>query len=717
MATGLDRVHRSSGSTGPVGTCLLLRRITPALLSLAIASWVPRAGADEPSAETASIPVELPTVEVVEDPEETAPEPTVAEDPTGFGTVIERREIEGRHVRADDVLARAPGTVVRRAPGGETLHVRGASSEHVLVFLDGIRLNPASGGGVDLRTLPPAFFERFTLLRGNEGARYGAGAFGGVVLLETREPAPGAIAATAGLTAGSFGTYGFDGSVAASGETFDGLAALSLFRTAGDYLAPYDPTPSLDDGDLQDRRVENNDDRHGSLLLKGGARWEGFRLTALAHGTLAERGLPGTFYRPTPARRREDRRLLAALRGEGEPGPDLLLAAGLELRRDDLRILDDGSMPGVDASQRAGVWQTEHRALATGTAEGTPIDWALLRADAEAGGEWIESPYHGARSRPLLAAAASAELYAGRSLTVAPAARVDRVGAYGALSPKLGVAYRPLAPVELRANAARTFRPPSFGELYLDQGPMRPNPDLEPEYGWAVDGGAVLRLDPVVLQASAFYARSEDLIVYELVSGATAKPFNFADAEVTGGEIEATVSPVRGLTLSASWTYAASRNLRDDPRYLDKDLPYHPRERIQARAGWERDGTTAFVEGSHQSKQFTNRENTSSLPSQTTFGLGAGVRLARVPWAVWLSGQVDNLLGATLVDQLGYPQPGRAFFAVLRATGAKDEAEPRPPFARTAGPSRGPDPPGPGDGPTPAGPPDPYRAVASLSTP
>jgi outer membrane receptor protein involved in Fe transport len=662
-------VPRSPRWTGTVAT------------AIATLSWI----AAGPALATEAA-VELPPVEVIEDGESPAPAPTVVEDPTGFGTVIEKKELEGRHLRAADVLLRAPGTTVRHDPGAETVRVRGGSPEHVLVFLDGIRLNPASGGGVDLRTLPPALLERVTLLRGNEGARYGAGAFGGVVLLETRATGPGEGGVAAAFTAGSFGTFGFDGSAAGGGDTYDGLAAVSLYRTAGDYPAAYDPTPSLDGGDLRDRRVDNNDDRQGALLLKGGARWGDLRLTALAQGTLAERGLPGTFYRPTPDRRRSDRRLLGALRARGEPSADLALEAGLELRHDGLLVEDDAPVPGADATPTAGgdPWQTEGRALASSAIEGTPVDWALLRADLEAGDEWLESPYHGAPSRALFAAAASAELYAGKRITVAPAARFDVVGPYASVSPKLGVAYRPVSLLELRASGARTFRPPSFGELYLDQGPMKPNPDLKSERGWAVDGGAVLRWKAVEVQGSAFLARSEDLIVYELVSGTVAKPFNFADAEVAGGELEATVRPLRGLTLAASWTRAVSRNLRDDPRYLDHDLPYHPRDRVQGRAAWDGGGATAYVEGSRQSAQFTNRENTSSLPAQTTFGTGAGVRLAKAPWELWLSGQVDNVFDATLVDQLGFPQPGRAFFAMLRAgppdtAGAGDTDHPSEP--------------------------------------
>jgi outer membrane cobalamin receptor len=188
-----------------------------------------------------------------------------------------------------------------------------------------------------------------------------------------------------------------------------------------------------------------------------------------------------------------------------------------------------------------------------------------------------------------------------------------------------------------------------------------------------VDGGAVLRFPRVTVQMAAFYSRIEDLIVYEQASAGTVKPANVHDAAVRGGEIEARVVPLRGLALEAAYSLALTRNLRDDPRFLGKELTYRPPHRVHARAAFREGDYEAFVAGEHQSSQFVTRANTRSLPGATTFGGGAGVRLTTVPWALWLSAQVDNVFDTHRFDQLAFPQPGRSFTLTLRALSSEED--------------------------------------------
>lgn len=197
---------------------------------------------------------------------------------------------------------------------------------------------------------------------------------------------------------------------------------------------------------------------------------------------------------------------------------------------------------------------------------------------------------------------------------------------------------------------------------------MRANPDLRPEHGTSVDGGLLVRWETLQIQASAFYSRMSDLISYEVVSGGVSKPFNVMDAEVVGGELEAVARPFHWLTLSAGYGVAHTRNLREDRRFYGKELPYRPAQRFTGRAALRGEDWEGFGEASHQSKQYVNRSNTDFLPAQTWLRLGGGRRLLRAPWETWLSAQVDNALDANLVDELGFPQPGRAFFVTLRAS-------------------------------------------------
>ncbi|MCL4233233.1 MAG: TonB-dependent receptor plug domain-containing protein, partial [Deltaproteobacteria bacterium] len=83
-------------------------------------------------------------------------------DPPVFVEVIDMSEYEGRFVTTPEVLARAVGVNVRDFGGLgrlSTVSIRGASAEQVVVLVDGVRVNPASGGGVDLSSIPPAHIE------------------------------------------------------------------------------------------------------------------------------------------------------------------------------------------------------------------------------------------------------------------------------------------------------------------------------------------------------------------------------------------------------------------------------------------------------------------------------------------------------------------------------------------------------------------------------
>lgn len=636
-----------------------LRRWAGWALCAILAVPIPARSDDEP---TRLDPVEV--VDERERPAERLPSPEDA--PTGFGTTLRRSAFLGERLDAADLLLHAPGATVRHLPGASTLALRGSTPDQTLIFLDGVRLTSAAGGGLDLQTVPLSLLEEMTVLRGNEGARYGAGALGGVALLRTPRAAE---TAQVRLSGGSFGTWALDAAVGARGGDLHGMAALALDRSGGDYPAAFDPTPSAPGGTLHEERVENNDRRSGALLLKGGADLGALQLEAVALGTLAERGLPGTLYlRDT--QRRADRRLLFALSAHGEPG-DLTLRGGLSYRREagavwGATVPSVISQPSVPGKDRA--WQTEQAVEGRAALSWAATSFTLVGADLALGTEELDSPYHGRPQRPLLSVGAFDELYLGDAVVLVVAGRYDRIGEHEGFSPRIGAAYRPVGWLELRANAAESFRAPSLSELYLVFGPVQPNPDLRPERGRMVDGGVVVHAGRATAQLSAFYGRTEDLVSYEIVSGGRSKPFNFMDAEVVGGEADLSVRPVGWLELQGGWGMARTRNLLDDPRYLGKELPYRPAHRVFGRVSARPDGWEAFVEAHHQSAQWVNRSNTVSLPAQTWFRAGAGRRLTTLPWETWISAQAENLADAYLVDQLGFPRPGRAFFVTLRTT-------------------------------------------------
>jgi vitamin B12 transporter len=88
--------------------------------------------------------------------------------------------------------------------------IRGGESNHTLVLIDGVRVNPATSGGAALQNLAPDMIERIEIVKGPRSTLYGSDAIAGVVNIITRSGTQQQIDAS--LRAGSYGTV--DGSAA-----------------------------------------------------------------------------------------------------------------------------------------------------------------------------------------------------------------------------------------------------------------------------------------------------------------------------------------------------------------------------------------------------------------------------------------------------------------------------------------------------------------------
>ena len=120
--------------------------------------------------------------------------------------VITRSDIE-RSLASDvsELLQQYGGLEIARngGPGQTTsLFTRGTESNHTVVLIDGVRINPGTIGGAALQNIAPESLERIEIVKGPRSSLYGTDAIGGVVQLFTRG------AAKDGVSAGA--TYGTD---------------------------------------------------------------------------------------------------------------------------------------------------------------------------------------------------------------------------------------------------------------------------------------------------------------------------------------------------------------------------------------------------------------------------------------------------------------------------------------------------------------------------
>ena len=104
----------------------------------------------------------------------------------------------------------------------ESLFLRGTNSNHTLVMVDGVRLNPDNGFGSALQNIRLADVERIEIVKGPRASLYGSDAIGGVINIITKKAAEG-LHYGAHASAARYGTYD-DGGRFSYGQGDSGFA-------------------------------------------------------------------------------------------------------------------------------------------------------------------------------------------------------------------------------------------------------------------------------------------------------------------------------------------------------------------------------------------------------------------------------------------------------------------------------------------------------------
>ena len=116
--------------------------------------------------------------------------PTPADEVLAPVVLIDRATIERSNAGdAAELLRFHAGLDIARngGPGQPTaLFIRGAESNHTLVLVDGIRVNPGTIGLPGLQNISPDMIERIEVVKGPRSALWGSDAIGGVVNVVTR---------------------------------------------------------------------------------------------------------------------------------------------------------------------------------------------------------------------------------------------------------------------------------------------------------------------------------------------------------------------------------------------------------------------------------------------------------------------------------------------------------------------------------------------------
>ena len=155
----------------------------------------------------------------------------------GDVSVIEAADIErAGQTTLLELLQTQPGIEVTSNGGAgkpSSLFMRGTNSNHVIVLIDGMRINSETAGNTAFENIPTAQIERVEILRGAASSLYGQDAIGGVIQIFTKKGKDGVPRFHTSAGYGSYNTRTADAGVSGSvGDTSFALN-ISSYNTDG----------------------------------------------------------------------------------------------------------------------------------------------------------------------------------------------------------------------------------------------------------------------------------------------------------------------------------------------------------------------------------------------------------------------------------------------------------------------------------------------------
>lgn len=561
-----------------------------------------------------------------------------------------------------DALKSIPGVYIISG----SINIRDASSNKVLVLIDGQRMNNAQSGDFDMTTIPIDAIERVEIIRGGNSARYGADAVGGVVNLITKKATE-----QSRMDLGVRATYGSFNSQYYNLYTSNAISSFNY------YLA-YKRTQS--DGDFKYKGMDgveytrtNNSSKANDFI--GNFGYENLvpnsNLTLSAQVTQSQNGVPGSvpgvanWAISTPrAALKQDNDMFNLGFKQNKIFADANLNVAPYYHFFRTRYTDPDAGTNED---------DKNYAYGVGINQDNPLsDLLTLSYGYDYRHDRVNSTSVGEKNRDTHGLYASAALnfkvaqFFFDNISIVPAARYDAPSDFEkVVSPKISVTFTNSGPYALVINAhvSQSYRAPTFNDLYwpfdgFDIG----NPNLKPEKGINYDLGYGIKLpflSQTQINMNYFYNNLKDQIIWAPRDSIVWTPTNVAKSITSG--LETSISTKlfnRMISLELNHTYMDARD-KSGGFTNNKLLIYRPYHKLDFNAGLSVSQFEVNLNYQYISRRFVTSSNSASLPDVSVWNMnvGYGMPLVGLKWSARLD--FNNVFNKNYRLSDGYPMPGR----------------------------------------------------------
>ncbi len=613
-------------------------------------------------------------------------------------SVIEAGRLRGRFISLPEVLAQEVGVQTRSTGGAgsfSSVVLRGASSEQVVIYLDGVPLNDASGGAVDLSLIPLNNVERIEIYRGSTPLELGDPSIGGAVNIITRQYAEErgdssvsdrTANSELNATLASFHTYKLSASSSIVQQKNRFYIGANYLQSKNDFSYKNDNGTPVNPADDRVEKRQNDGVKHFTAL----ANWK-YQIDDDMDSELRldisdrNKELPGVSNSPDIQTYVDTRNynLLGKLNVRQAVYDDLNFNVKLFARQKD-EIYDDSLAQAGFLNQRTEsvtrkfgtqlyaevLKPQQHWKLLSGISRetyDTQSSLAIVQSDTNVRRRFegsAESVSYLDQQRLIF------NLVLRYQYLLDDVARsTDEFGnvtpgfekTYQFVNPQLGVKYRFSKHTFLTANIGQYNRAPSFLELFGGDGLLLGNADLKQEQSINTDLGYTYTwfkpynwLHDAEVYGGVFYNRVNDLIVRIYNGQGIGVPKNISDAVVRGVEATLKLVPSKRHTITANASLIDSINNSDVVAFQNKKLPGYYRKSFVLRYGYTRDQWLYSFEADIKREVFYDRANLLRGDDVNLLNAGARYLFERSN----IDFRVNNLLDENIEYFRNRPTPG-----------------------------------------------------------
>jgi len=618
-----------------------------------------------------------------------------------FVSVVERSEFENTAATVADVIASTPSATITVMGGlGDysEMSLRGSYASQVQVYLDGMLLNEAIGGAVNLAAIPLAQVESVEVWRSGAPSQFGGNAVGGVVNIRTR--GMDSSRKTFSLGYGSFNTF-------SAGTVLNVRRGMSGFQLTGDYSSSdndfrYKSTNgtmyNIDD-DYWARR-SNDEFRSANLLGKFRHVYPNGMLLELSEHVLSNsKNLPGRESARNSHSSLDTARNL--FQGRLTAGPFFRNVLELQPTVQHGYVYEQYRDPDGAVS-----WGIQDNTYTTRTM--TFLAPLTLTAGEHAAatltpvfaGESFRPEYRLSKTVPLSCDRESFSFAAdgtfktfGERLLMTSSIRRDRYfSSYeGEPSPvnrttpssrfdylttvTTGIRCVVSEHVTFQGNYGDISRVPSLYELFGDRGGTLAKPGLRPEriFRWDTGGRVTLplmrKLMSGTLEGAYFQNTYHDLIQWYANDAGFIQPDNVAGSYVKGSELVWNMRILNCLVCTGNWTFQRSKVTEETRKYYrGKQLPNRPRHYGSVKWGIPLRSLTFFWMIDSKSRYYLDRTNQAHKLYLGRTLHDAGISFSCLNGQAVCSLRAKNIGNVHTFDVQGMPKPGRSYMITVTYT-------------------------------------------------